>query len=99
MNLYTFWYYSIHPSSPVYVLLVGEGASKTVVVCANKVDANHGNLENLVDDTEARLWAELHGFPYCETSACTGQGVGDMFQVTFKDSFKQVSRLKYRFMF
>ena len=70
-----------------------------MVVCANKVDANHGNLENLVDDTEARLWAELHGFPYCETSACTGQGVGDMFQVTFKDSFKQVSRLKYRFMF
>ena len=61
-----------------------------MVVCANKVDANHGNLENLVDETEARLWAELHGFPYCETSACTGQGVGDMFQVQNRYVTKEV---------
>jgi hypothetical protein len=53
-----------------------------VVVCANKVDADHGgNLEDGVDETEARLWSELHGFPFCQTSACTGQGVADMFQV------------------
>ena len=30
---------------------------------------------------EARLWAELHGFIYCETSANTGLGITDMFQV------------------
>ena len=30
---------------------------------------------------EARLWAELHGFTYFETSAHSGQGVTDMFQV------------------
>ena len=30
---------------------------------------------------EARLWAELHGFTYFETSANNGLGVTDMFQV------------------
>ena len=34
-----------------------------------------------VDDMEARLWAELHGFNFFETSASTGVGITDMFQV------------------
>ena len=34
-----------------------------------------------VDEVEARLWAELHGFTYFETSANNGLGVTDMFQV------------------
>ena len=34
-----------------------------------------------VDEVEARLWAELHGFTYFETSANNGLGVRDMFQV------------------
>ena len=32
---------------------------------------------------EARLWAELHGFNFFETSASTGAGITDMFQVGF----------------
>ena len=32
---------------------------------------------------EARLWAELHGFNFFETSASTGTGITDMFQVRF----------------
>ena len=35
-----------------------------------------------VDEVEARLWAELHGFTYFETSANNGLGVTDMFQVS-----------------
>ena len=30
---------------------------------------------------EARLWAELHGFNYFATSAASGAGVTDLFQV------------------
>ena len=33
-----------------------------------------------VDELEARLWAELHGFNYFATSAASGTGVTDMFQ-------------------
>ena len=38
---------------------------------------------------EARLWAELHGFTYFETSANNGLGVTDMFQ----GFFSQIVRL------
>ena len=30
---------------------------------------------------ESRLWADLHGFQYWETSASSGAGIGEMFQV------------------
>ena len=33
-----------------------------------------------VDELEARLWAELHGFNYFATSAASGSGVTEMFQ-------------------
>ncbi|XP_056372167.1 dnaJ homolog subfamily C member 27, partial [Oenanthe melanoleuca] len=48
------------------------------VVCANKVDA--GKLR-VVDESEGRLWAESRGFLYWETSAQSGEGIQEMFQV------------------
>ncbi|PKU27818.1 subfamily c member hypothetical protein [Limosa lapponica baueri] len=34
-----------------------------------------------VDESEGRLWAESRGFLYFETSAQTGEGINEMFQV------------------
>ena len=34
-----------------------------------------------MDETEGQLWANSHGFHYFETSAQTGEGINDMFQV------------------
>ena len=39
------------------------------------------NHRREVDELEARLWAELHGFNYFATSAASGAGVTDLFQV------------------
>lgn len=50
-----------------------------VCICANKVDCR----SRVVDETEGRVWADVHGFHYFETSAQTGEGVGEMFQVLF----------------
>ncbi|XP_023802358.1 dnaJ homolog subfamily C member 27, partial [Cyanistes caeruleus] len=49
-----------------------------VVVCANKVEAGRARA---VDESEGRLWAESRGFLYCETSAQSGEGIQEMFQV------------------
>ncbi|PIO23596.1 hypothetical protein AB205_0203200 [Aquarana catesbeiana] len=47
-------------------------------VCANKIDcAKH----RCVDESEGRLWAESRGFLYFETSAQSGEGINEMFQV------------------
>ncbi|XP_053825319.1 dnaJ homolog subfamily C member 27 [Vidua macroura] len=57
----------------------GAGLDSVVVaVCANKVDA--GKLR-VVDESEGRLWAESRGFLYWETSAQSGEGIQEMFQV------------------
>ncbi|XP_013413652.1 dnaJ homolog subfamily C member 27-like [Lingula anatina] len=48
-------------------------------VCANKCDK-----KRVVDEADGRLWAEGKGFHYFETSAQTGEGVGEMFQVLFE---------------
>ena len=45
----------------------------------SKVDSK----KRLVDETEGRLWADSRGFYYFETSAQTGDGVGEMFQVGY----------------
>jgi len=50
-------------------------------LAANKCDVAADRRE--VDDMEARLWAELHGFNFFETSASTGVGITDMFQAFF----------------
>lgn len=34
-----------------------------------------------MDESEGRLWAESRGFLYFETSAQTGEGINEMFQV------------------
>ena len=61
--------------------MIREGRGLDTTICflaANKCDAEVRE----VDEVEARLWAELHGFIYCETSANTGLGITDMFQVS-----------------
>lgn len=35
----------------------------------------------VVDEGEGRLWAESRGFHYFETSAQSGEGINEMFQV------------------
>ncbi|KPP69987.1 dnaJsubfamily C member 27-like, partial [Scleropages formosus] len=37
----------------------------------------------VVDESEGRLWAESRGFFYFETSAQSGEGINEMFQVFF----------------
>ncbi|XP_029452057.1 dnaJ homolog subfamily C member 27 [Rhinatrema bivittatum] len=49
-------------------------------VCANKVDCSK---HRCVDESEGRLWAESRGFLYFETSAQTGEGINEMFQVFY----------------
>lgn len=36
----------------------------------------------VVDEGEGRLWAESRGFHYFETSAQSGEGINEMFQVS-----------------
>ncbi|XP_037830358.1 dnaJ homolog subfamily C member 27 isoform X3 [Kryptolebias marmoratus] len=48
------------------------------IVCANKVDLTK---RRVVDEGEGRLWAESRGFHYFETSAQSGEGINEMFQV------------------
>ena len=63
------------------------------MVCANKTElrgqTNGTTGDQIVDDYEAKLWADVHGFSYCEASASTGQGVGDMFHTFFSQIVKQ----------
>lgn len=39
--------------------------------------------KRVVDESEGRLWADSKGFHYFETSAQTGEGIPEMFQVEF----------------
>ncbi|CAF0795927.1 unnamed protein product [Didymodactylos carnosus] len=50
-----------------------------IVVVANKIDTN----KRVVDESEARLWANVRGYQYFETSAQTGVGVQEMFDCLF----------------
>lgn len=47
------------------------------IVCANKIDKG----QRVVDELEARMWASSKGFHYCETSASSGVGVTEMFEL------------------
>lgn len=49
-----------------------------VCVCANKTDK-----KRVIDESEGRIWADSKGYHYFETSAQTGEGVAEMFQVLF----------------
>lgn len=48
-----------------------------------------------MDEGEGRLWAESRGFHYFETSAQSGEGINEMFQVwTLHASFSPLPPLK-----
>ena len=53
-----------------------QGLKPVILVCGNKTDQKQDSSENFVDDYEAKLWADIHGFTYCETSAMTGEYFG-----------------------
>ncbi|XP_076354445.1 dnaJ homolog subfamily C member 27-like [Tachypleus tridentatus] len=55
------------------------------VVCGNKCDK-----QRAVDEADGRLWSDLHGFPYFETSALTGDGVADMFESLLRNILKML---------
>lgn len=38
--------------------------------------------KRIVEEAEGHRWANSHGFSYFETSAQTGEGINDMFQVS-----------------
>lgn len=60
----------------------GRGLDNTIFfLAANKCDSDPSRRD--VDELEAKLWAELYGFPYYDTSASTGYGITDMFQAFF----------------
>ena len=42
-----------------------------------------------MDEVDGKLWADSHGFPYFETSAATGDGVIEMFNVRKKSHVAQ----------
>lgn len=51
------------------------------VVCANKIDKG----KRAVEETEAKIWSLTKGFHYFETSASSGAGINEMFEVLLKD--------------
>ena len=51
------------------------------VVCANKTDKG----KRVVDELEARMWASNKGYYYFETSACSGSGVNEMFDLLLNE--------------
>lgn len=72
----------------IYLELAKEGRDfdKTaLVVCANKSDLDS---KRQVDEVEAKLWAEIRGFPFFETSAMTGEGINNMFHSFFSQIVK-----------
>lgn len=38
-------------------------------------------MKRKVDEYEGRIWAETRGYSYFETSALSGQGIQDMYEV------------------
>ncbi|XP_071963077.1 dnaJ homolog subfamily C member 27-like [Antedon mediterranea] len=49
-------------------------------VCANKIDKKS---KRVVDELEGQLWADSKGFLYFEMSACSGEGINEMFNKLF----------------
>ena len=73
-----------------------QNSKPIILVCANKTDLKDNDntvIENVVDEYEAKLWADVHGFSFCETSASNGNGVGDMFHTFFSQIVKQQNEL------
>lgn len=53
--------------------------SKHVMIPCNSLLQT--DKKRVVEEAEARVWAETKGYHYFETSAQTGEGVSEMFQV------------------
>ena len=73
-----------------------QSSKPVILVCANKTDLKDNDntvIDNVVDEYEAKLWADVHGFSFCETSASNGNGVGDMFHTFFSQIVKQQNEL------
>jgi DnaJ family protein C protein 27 len=58
--------------------------SIVIVVCGNKTDLS----KRKISESEAKVWAEVRGFAYFETSAQSGQGIPEMFEYLFQESAK-----------
>uniref|UniRef100_A0A8W8NR41 J domain-containing protein n=1 Tax=Magallana gigas TaxID=29159 RepID=A0A8W8NR41_MAGGI len=50
----------------------------------SEMDNVVNDKKRVVDEAEARIWAETKGYHYFETSAQTGEGVSEMFQTLFE---------------
>ena len=56
----------------------GSTSGIVFVVCGNKSDK-----KRVVPEAEGRQWADQHGFRFFETSAKSGENVGEMFEFLF----------------
>ena len=45
-------------------------------ICGNKTDKG----KRMVEEMEAKMWSNLKGYHYFETSACSGAGINEMFE-------------------
>jgi DnaJ family protein C protein 27 len=50
-------------------------------ICGNKIDKG----KRVVDELEARMWAQLKGYHYFETSASSGAGINEMFETLLNE--------------
>ena len=69
--------------------------SLTFTICHLNILDAHMQIDKgkrVVEDVEGRLWADAHGFHYFETSAQSGDGITEMFNV-------RVCVLIHRFIF
>ena len=51
------------------------------VVCANKTDKG----KRVIDEADARMWAQMKGYHYFETSASSGAGINEMFETLLSE--------------
>ncbi|CAF3302825.1 unnamed protein product [Rotaria sp. Silwood2] len=56
----------------------GQKSSIIIFIVGNKND-----LKRVVDENEAKIWANVRGYQYFETSAATGAGVQELFDSLF----------------
>ncbi|CAF1218053.1 unnamed protein product [Rotaria sp. Silwood1] len=56
----------------------GQKSSIIIFIIGNKND-----LKRVVDENEAKIWANVRGYQYFETSAATGAGVQELFDSLF----------------
>mmetsp|Transcript_43193 Transcript_43193/g.115542 ORF Transcript_43193/g.115542 Transcript_43193/m.115542 type:complete len:185 (-) Transcript_43193:772-1326(-) len=60
----------------------------TIVVCGNKADCKTREVK----PKEAQTWASKNGYPFFETSANTGENVGEAFKALFAGMARSLPR-------